>query len=195
MPKEYVLKIKPLTPEIKKLYENQKLTHKGDAGVDIYNSNEIINVNYSHNKNIEQFKIDFKIQCEVVKNYLTPNTFLRPERMKKYSQKTGDNEDTLRDENKSIEKSVNISYLLVPRSSIVKTPFRMSNSIGIIDAGYRGNLMAYVDRLNNSDILRENERLFQIVLPNLKPIDRIEIVDELSSSSRGTGGFGSTGLK
>jgi dUTP pyrophosphatase len=169
MPKEYVLKIKPLTPEIRKLYENQKSTHKGDAGVDIYNSNEIINVNYSHNKNIEQFKIDFKIQCEVVKNYL--------------------------DENKSIEKSINVSYLLVPRSSIVKTPFRMSNSIGIIDAGYRGNLMAYVDRLNNSDILRENERLFQIVLPNLKPIDRIEIVDELSSSSRGTGGFGSTGLK
>lgn len=169
MTKEYVLKIKPLTHEIRKLYENQKLTHKDDAGVDIYNSNEIINVKYSPNKNIEQFKIDFKIQCEVVKNYL--------------------------DENNKIIKSINISYLLVPRSSIVKTPFRMSNSIGIIDAGYRGNLMAYVDRLNNSDILRENERLFQIVLPNLKPIDRIEIVDELSSSSRGTGGFGSTGLK
>jgi dUTP pyrophosphatase len=70
----------------------------------------------------------------------------------------------------------------------------MSNSIGIIDAGYRGNIMAYVDKINNiSGIIQENERLFQIVLPNLKPIDRIEIVDELSSSSRGTGGFGSTG--
>jgi len=171
MRKEYVLRIKPLTPEIRKLYENQQRTHKGDAGVDIYNSSYMNLVNFSPNNQIQQYQIDFKIQCEVVKNYLTPDEF------------------------KFIEKSVNISYLLVPRSSIVKTTFRMSNSIGIIDAGYRGNLMAFVDRLNSSDVLQENERLFQIVLPNLKPIDRIEIVDELSSSSRGTGGFGSTGLK
>ncbi len=181
MSKEYVLRIKPLNEEVRKLYENQQIIHKGDAGIDLYNRKTIV----IPAKPFDQYKIDFEIQCEVVKNYLTPDTFLE----KKYNQKTGDNGDVPR-----IEKSVNISYLLVPRSSIVKTPFRMSNSVGIIDAGYRGNIMAYVDKINDiSGIIQENERLFQIVLPNLKPIDRIEIVDELSSSSRGIGGFGSTG--
>ena len=35
----------------------------------------------------------------------------------------------------------NVSYYLYPRSSIVKTPLRLANSVGIIDAGYRGNIM------------------------------------------------------
>jgi dUTP pyrophosphatase len=165
MPKEYVLRIKPLTTEIRKLYENQQRTHKGDAGIDLYNSK---NISLTNRVGYSQYNIDFMIQCQVVKNYL--------------------------DEKNNIEKSVDCSYMLVPRSSIVKTPFRMSNSIGIIDAGYRGNIMAFVDKLESSDILREGDRLFQIVLPNLKPIDRIEIVKELSSSSRGDGGFGSTGV-
>ena len=38
-------------------------------------------------------------------------------------------------------------YLLIPRSSISKTPLRMSNSIGLIDAGYRGEIMASVDNI------------------------------------------------
>lgn len=169
MSKEYVLRIKPLNEEVRKLYENQQKTHNGDAGVDLYNRKTVVIPAEPY----EQYKIDFEIQCEVVKNYITFTSMFG---------------------SSCIEKSINVSYLLVPRSSIVKTPFRMSNSIGIIDAGYRGNIMAYVDKINNiSGIIQENERLFQIVLPNLKPIDRIEIVDELSSSSRGTGGFGSTG--
>jgi dUTP pyrophosphatase len=168
MSKEYVLRIKPLNDDVRKLYENQQKTHKGDAGVDLYNRKTVVIPAEPY----DQYKIDFEIQCEVVKNYITLD-------------QCGAS---------CIEICDNVSYLLVPRSSIVKTPFRMSNSIGIIDAGYRGNIMAYVDKINNiSGIIQENERLFQIVLPNLKPIDRIEIVDELSSSSRGTGGFGSTG--
>lgn len=38
-----------------------------------------------------------------------------------------------------------VSYILMPRSSISKTPLRMSNSIGLIDSSYRGELMAPVD--------------------------------------------------
>jgi dUTP pyrophosphatase len=87
----------------------------------------------------------------------------------------------------------NISYYLYPRSSISKTPLRMSNSVGIIDAGYRGNLMVALD--NHSDqeyTIEKGVRLFQICCPILSSIN-MKIVDELSTTSRGEGGFGSTG--
>ena len=85
------------------------------------------------------------------------------------------------------------SYMLVPRSSIYKTPLRMANSIGIIDAGYRGEIKIPVD--NNSDedyMITPGERLFQIVHPLLIPFVTT-IAEELSDTERGDGGFGSTG--
>ena len=85
------------------------------------------------------------------------------------------------------------SYLLVPRSSIVKTPLRMSNSIGIIDKLYRGNIMAFVDNISDSDYtIEKGTRLFQIIKGDLQPLT-ITIVDKLSDTERGEGGFGSTG--
>jgi len=94
----------------------------------------------------------------------------------------------------SSDKNENISFTLQPRSSIVKTPLRFSNSIGIIDSGYRGNIMAYVDNadLKNDYKIEKGTRLFQLCCPLLSPI-QIKIVDELSDSSRGNDGFGSTG--
>ncbi|MEE9165915.1 MAG: dUTP diphosphatase [Candidatus Neomarinimicrobiota bacterium] len=84
-------------------------------------------------------------------------------------------------------------YLLVPRSSISKTPLRMSNSVGIVDSGYRGELIAYCDNIKNiSYTLKPGQRLFQLVSMTGSPVE-FEIVDELSSTSRGEGGFGSTG--
>lgn len=84
------------------------------------------------------------------------------------------------------------SFMLVPRSSISNTPIRLSNSIGIIDSGYRGPLIAKVDNIGDGDYnLREGDRYFQIIAPALQSID-CKIVDKLSSSSRGEGGFGST---
>lgn len=85
------------------------------------------------------------------------------------------------------------SYFLVPRSSISKTPLRMSNSIGIIDAGYRGNLMAKVDNLSDKDyFINRGERLFQICLPSLvTPSVTFGAVNV--DTERGAGGFGSTG--
>ena len=84
-------------------------------------------------------------------------------------------------------------YLLMPRSSIAKTPLRLCNSIGLIDGGYRGEIMAAVDNIKTEDYTVEpNQRLFQLVAMNGAPIT-FEIVDELSDSSRGEGGFGSTG--
>ena len=41
------------------------------------------------------------------------------------------------------------AYYLIPRSSISKTPLRMANSIGLIDGGYRGEIMAVCDNIRN----------------------------------------------
>ena len=92
-----------------------------------------------------------------------------------------------------IQGKKNVSYMLVPRSSVWRTPLRQSNSIGIIDAGYRGHIMVPVDNTSNEDyIIKPGERLFQIVHPLLKPIE-VELTDTLSETERGSGGFGSTG--
>jgi len=88
-----------------------------------------------------------------------------------------------------------LSYYLYPRSSISKTPLRMANSIGIIDSGYRGNIIVSLDHINPSVpefTIQKGTRLFQICGPTLEPIS-MEIVGLLSDSERGNDGFGSTG--
>jgi dUTP pyrophosphatase len=87
----------------------------------------------------------------------------------------------------------NVCYYLYPRSSISKTPLRLANSVGIIDAGYRGNLMAVVDNISKESFnIQKGQRLFQICGRYLEPI-HLNLVDTLSHSERGNGGFGSTG--
>lgn len=86
-------------------------------------------------------------------------------------------------------------YMLVPRSSISSTPLSMANSIGIIDPGYRGQIIAAVrnhtPNTYNTFTVAEGTRLFQIVAFDGKPI-KVKLVDELSTTLRGEGGFGST---
>ena len=91
------------------------------------------------------------------------------------------------------ENAENKPYLLIPRSSISKTPLRQCNSIGLIDAGYRGEIMAAVDNIkDNPFTLETGQRLFQLVAMDGSPI-HFELVDELTETDRGEGGFGSTG--
>lgn len=88
----------------------------------------------------------------------------------------------------------NSSYWLLPRSSISKTNLRMANSMGLIDLGYRGELMAVVDHIKpnaEAQELKVGDRLFQLALPSLNQITAI-VVDFISPTSRGAGGFGST---
>lgn len=83
-------------------------------------------------------------------------------------------------------------YYLYPRSSIAKTKFRMANSVGIIDAGYRGSIMAKIDNISPMDItIRRGERLFQICMPSLEPF-AVRLAPISTETERGTGGFGST---
>ena len=90
-------------------------------------------------------------------------------------------------------ENTNVSYYLYPRSSIIKTPLRLANSVGIIDAGYRGDIIACVDNIKSEPYtVNKGDRLFQICSGNLEPI-QFQLVNELSNTQRGSGGFGSTG--
>jgi len=103
-------------------------------------------------------------------------------------------------------KMFNTGYYMYPRSSLSRTPLRLANSTGIIDAGYRGHLMGMFDVVNIPDNLSDSreadffgqkyDRYLQICAPGLIPIV-IEIVDsreELGGeTARAGGGFGSTG--
>ena len=89
--------------------------------------------------------------------------------------------------------------LLFPRSSNTKKDLILGNSVGVIDSGYRGEVVFKFRELlpSERDIefgAREYEigdRIGQIVI---MPVPQIEfnVVDELSTSDRGVGGFGST---
>jgi len=90
-------------------------------------------------------------------------------------------------------------YYSYPRSSISKTPLMLANHVGIIDSGYRGNLKGAFRWLNNDNEVSEykvekGSRLLQICHPSLCPIFVEKIsTNELSTTQRGSGGFGSTG--
>ena len=88
-----------------------------------------------------------------------------------------------------------IGYFLCPRSSISGTPLRLANSIGIMDSGYRGEVIAKFDCLYDPHyVIKQYVKLVQIVAPGMVPI-RVTIVDSLGESTeRGEGGFGSTGV-
>ena len=90
-----------------------------------------------------------------------------------------------------------VGYFMFPRSSTgSKTPLRLANSVGIIDAGYRGNYIAVFDNWQEASFKVESgQRLVQICPPNLTYPLQVLLVDELldMDTERGAGGFGSTG--
>ena len=93
-----------------------------------------------------------------------------------------------------------VPVLLLARSSTSLTPLRMSNQIGLADAGYRGELIARVDYFGteHSYEIPHGRRLFQLVAHDWLPFRTVVVLDqpELLPSApdqRGAGGFGSTG--
>ena len=106
--------------------------------------------------------------------------------------------------------SHNTGFYMYPRSSLSKTPLRLANATGIIDAGYRGDLIGVFDVVDPERIvafrevgpapsIARGDRLVQICAPGLIPIvvnvyQESELSSDLASEShRGDGGFGSTG--
>lgn len=89
-------------------------------------------------------------------------------------------------------------YYVYPRSSIGKTPLRMSNSVGIIDQEYRGNIKVWVSNQSSEDFqIKKGDRYFQLCHPTLIPM-KVKVVEnenEINTETkRGEGGFGSTGV-
>lgn len=86
--------------------------------------------------------------------------------------------------------------LLLPRSSICKYDLRLSNSVGLLDSQYRGEVK-FVFTMNTP--VTENFRMYKIgdrigqlmIIPY--PQIEFEEVEELSETERGSGGFGSSG--
>ena len=93
--------------------------------------------------------------------------------------------------------------LIFPRSSCYKQDLWQTNSVGVIDSAYRGEVMFkfknVVTQMTDEEIASWNPTIWNvgdrigqlIILPY--PSVTLEEVDELSDSDRGTGGFGSTG--
>jgi dUTP pyrophosphatase len=161
----YTLEILASTPEIRSYY-TQRANFSTDAGVDLYIPETTSILPY------ETKLVDLGVRCRML---------------------NADGEE--------------VSYILVPRSSIVKTPLLLHNSIGIIDVGYRNTIKAalrHCPSLNTVIRLQEDyvaecayeiekdTRLVQLVAPGFGKI-RVILVNELPTSERGEGGFGSTG--
>ena len=169
--------------ELKKLYQiavsehNHALEHDGfpNAGFDLFVPEE---VKFMQEDMMQCRKIDFVLKTEVVSRvYSGSGSFF----------------DTSK------------AFYLYARSSISKTPLMVANHVGIVDSGYRGNLIGAVRFLcgpsgssNTSDtyVVEKYTRLVQICMGNLEPfrVELVDSVDALSTTSRGAGGFGSTGL-
>jgi dUTP pyrophosphatase len=83
---------------------------------------------------------------------------------------------------------------LAPRSSIgAKTGLRLSNSIGVIDADYRGEIGVLYDNISDSDYeIKAGDRIAQCWIEPVYQFKAV-VVDALDETERGAGGFGSTG--
>ena len=147
----------------KDLYETHNTYHKGDAGLDLF---------VVKDQTIlpgQTVLVDMGVQCQsrsvdhCVWHWLRGNFY-------KYH-----------------------SYLLMPRSSISKTPLIMKNSVGLIDAGYLGNIKAPLYNTSSEPFyITRGQRYVQLVNGDLSPVN-MEIVTEHRNTTRGAGGFGSTG--
>ena len=87
-----------------------------------------------------------------------------------------------------------VGYIF-PRSSNSKTDLYLTNHVGVIDSGYRGEIMFKfrpVPSLINAKIYQVGDRVGQLIIMPIPTITFFE-VQELSNSERGEGGFGSTG--
>ena len=88
--------------------------------------------------------------------------------------------------------------LLFPRSSIAKKSIQFTNAVGVIDSGYRGEIIAKVRNTSGDSIpavYKVGEKFAQLVIVPYVSDITISEVSELQESDRGTGGYGSSDTK
>lgn len=88
--------------------------------------------------------------------------------------------------------------LIFPRSSIAKTELALTNCVGVIDSGYRGEVKFKFaidagSRPTSEGSYKVGDRIGQIIIMPFPQVN-FEEVSELSETERGTGGFGSSGV-
>ena len=95
-----------------------------------------------------------------------------------------------------IELPIGFEAQVRPRSGLAaKNGITVLNSPGTIDADYRGEIGVILVNLSADDfIIKNGERIAQLIIAKHERADWIS-VQELSETSRGEGGFGSTGVK
>jgi dUTP pyrophosphatase len=95
-----------------------------------------------------------------------------------------------------IELPIGYEAQVRPRSGLAaKKGITVLNSPGTVDADYRGEIGVILVNLSNEDFVIENgERIAQLIIAKHERAEWLE-VNELSETSRGEGGFGSTGVK
>jgi dUTP pyrophosphatase len=82
---------------------------------------------------------------------------------------------------------------IVPRSSIIKSGFILSNNIGIIDASYKGNLYVCLTKTNLDSEITLPFKCCQLIIRKQEfPIFKEIKIEDIIETKRGEGGFGST---
>jgi dUTP pyrophosphatase len=169
--------VNPEYPELVEIYKKAVENHKEnmkkgfpDSGFDLYVPQDEV---FGYDSLMKTKMIDFQIKTE----------------MKCQSVYSGGN--GFFDRSKA--------FYLYPRSSLSKTPLMLSNHVGIVDSGYRGNLMGafrclYKEEKEDSYLVSKHTRLVQVCMASLDPfeVELVEKVEDLSTTERGEGGFGST---
>lgn len=172
--KKFVLYIKPAPGRedvVKELYDDHDVSYKGDSGLDLFC--------------IERLIIPARaFSVAVPLGICTEAVYKETRNLKDLT--TGEVWSTVRD--------VPTSYYIYPRSSMGgRSPLRLSNSTGIVDSSYRGELKMYVDNISDEPFtIEKGQRYVQICGPTLENIT-YKIVDSLSETERGEKGFGSSG--
>ena len=161
------LSVDPAFPELRSIYENAIEKHNSSVLHDL-NPNAGFDLFFPESVefgSIDTRMVNFRIKCEM----------------------------RLHNTLENISRSC--GYYLYPRSSISKTKLMLANQTGIIDSGYRGWILGAFRYLGDScEKVEKDTRLLQICAPKLDPF-LVALVEEsfLSDSTRGDGGFGSTG--
>jgi len=92
----------------------------------------------------------------------------------------------------SLEIPVGYAGLIFPRSSIRKKSLILSNSVGVIDSGYRGEIQATFIKTDCGSVYEVGDRICQIIIVPYPKVNLIP-VKRLTETVRGENGFGSTG--
>lgn len=92
----------------------------------------------------------------------------------------------------ALELPANYFVMLVPRSSLSKRLMWMANHIGIVDTNYRGEIIFKFRSILGINPYKVGERIGQMILRR-KQLIELNKVEQLSTTDRGSGGFGSSG--